>query len=103
MTLIIEPPVQDWYCPNCKATDQTREARPHTRWHSCPKLRGLSAPMLERHVKAKVSAHDREDYVGRDLPQTDEDGRPVMSITTERDDGLDTIVLAPTAVGGSST
>jgi hypothetical protein len=40
---------------------------------------------------------EREDYVGREQVQTDANGRPVMSITTERPDGSnDAVVLAPT-------
>jgi hypothetical protein len=89
---------REWYCPNCDIVDTTHEARPHTQFHQCPGLRGLAAPLLEKGIKAKVEAHDREDYVGKDIPQVDEDGRPVMSITTTRDDGMDTMVLAPTAV-----
>jgi len=95
MTLILESPVRDWYCPNCGKTDQTREYRPHTRYHTCPKLRYLSAPMLEAGVKAKVVLHEREDYVGKDVPQVDpERGRPIMNITTTRDDGQDAMVFA---------
>jgi hypothetical protein len=50
-------------------------------------------------MSAKVEAKDREDYVGRELVQTDEDGRPVMSVVTTRDNGQDAIVYAPTATG----
>lgn len=95
MTLIIEAPVRNWYCPNCKKTEQTKEYRPHTRYHTCPKLRYLSAPMLDQGTKAKVVLNEREDYVGDDVPQVDpERGRPIMNITTTRDDGQDAIVFA---------
>lgn len=87
-----------WYCPNCPATDRTTEFRPHTRFHTCPGLRGLTAPMLELGTKAKVEAREREDYVGDEDVQLDpERGRPVMSVVTTRDEGQDTIVFAPTA------
>ena len=46
--------VTHWYCPNCKAQDTTTEPKPHSRFHTCPKLRGLSAPMLPIGTKAKV-------------------------------------------------
>ena len=94
-------PVRNWYCPNCGLHDQTREAQPHTRFHACPKLRGLTAPMLPEGVAAKVEARDREDYVGNEMVQTDENGRPVMSVVTTRDEGTDAIVFAPTATGGT--
>lgn len=88
---------QQWYCPNCHLTDVTTEARPHTRFHSCPGLHGLTAPMLPSGTKAKVTAHEREDYIGNEIVQTDNRGRPVMSVVTTRDDGTDAIVFAPTA------
>lgn len=89
--------VRRWYCPNCPVTDVTTEPRPHTRYHTCGGLRGLTAPLVLEGTKAKVEAHDREDYVGNDDVRKDANGRPVMSITTTRDDGEDVMVFAPTA------
>jgi len=96
---IFEVPITNWYCPNCKATDQTRQVGPHSRFHSCPKLRGgLTAPMLPMGMDAKVTAHSREDYVGAEDVQLAPDGSPVMSIVTTRADGTnDAMVFAPTA------
>lgn len=93
-----------WYCPNCRLEDTTVEARPHTRFHACPKLRGLTAPMLPAGMKAKVVVHEREDYINGEHVQLDPElGRPVMSVETVRDDGSnDLIVFAPTAVGRAS-
>jgi hypothetical protein len=87
---------RDWECPNCGRTDRTPASVPN-RYHPCPKLRGLMAPYLPAGVKAKVVAHDRDDYVNGDKVQTDAAGRPVMSITTERENGQDVMVFAPTA------
>lgn len=86
-----------WYCPNCPVSDVTTVPQPHTRFHTCMGLRGLTAPLLRVGTKAKVVAHDREDYVANEIVQTDNTGRPVMSVTTTRDDGEDTIVFAPTS------
>lgn len=86
-----------WTCPNCTFTDVTREARPHTRMHSCRGLRGLTAPMVPAGTRAKVTAVERGDYVAGDLVQTDGEGRPVMAVLTTRDDGQDCAVLAPAA------
>lgn len=86
-----------WECPNCVETSMTRESRPHSRFHSCRGLRGLTAPMVPAGTACKVTAVERGDWVGRDLVQTDGEGRPVMSVVTERDDGTDCAVLAPTA------
>jgi hypothetical protein len=91
--------VTRWYCPNCKLEDITTEARPHSRFHTCAKQAGLSAPFVHQGTKAKVERHEREDYVGDEHVQTDGNGRPVMSITTTRDEGQDTMVFAPTANG----
>jgi hypothetical protein len=90
-----------WYCPNCHLEDVTKEARPHTRMHVCPKLRGLTAPLLPMGTAAKVVLHEREDYVGDEKVYLDSQGRPTMSIETIRDDGNDIRVFAPTASGGT--
>jgi hypothetical protein len=47
-----------------------------------------------------VEAQEREDYVGKELVQTDGEGRPIMSVITTRDEGQDCAVLAPTATMG---
>lgn len=86
-----------WACPNCDLTEVTREAQPHTRFHACRGLRGLTAPMVPAGTRAKVEARERDDYVGCELVQTDGEGRPVMSVVTTRDDGQDCAVLAPCA------
>jgi hypothetical protein len=86
-----------WSCPNCTATDVTRETRPHSRMHPCAGLRGLTAPMVPAGTAAKVETVERGDYIGADLVQTDAAGRPVMAVVTTRDDGQDCMVLAPTA------
>ncbi len=93
---------RNWYCPNCGKTDVTREARPHSRFHTCPKLRGLTAPMLPAGTRAKVEHVEREDYVGDEKVQLDpERGRPVMAVRTTRDNGQDTAVFAPVATGSA--
>lgn len=98
MNVPILQPVNRWYCPNCGREDITHEARPHTRFHVCPKLRGLTAPLLPAGVKAKVEAKEREDYVGTEMVQLDpERGRPVQSIVTTRDDGIDCAMFMPAA------
>lgn len=86
-----------WECPNCTFTDVTHEPRPHSRYHNCRGLKGLSAPMVPAGTRAKVEARDREDFLGKQTVTTDGDGRPVMSIVTTRDDGNDCTVLAPLA------
>jgi hypothetical protein len=53
--------------------------------------------MVPAGTRAKVYAREREDYIGGELVQLHE-GRPVMSVITERDEGQDCAVFAPTAV-----
>jgi len=88
-----------WVCPNCKVQDVTREARPHTRFHACAGLRGLTAPLVEAGDRVKVTVREREDYIGDEIV-TSVEGRPIMSVLTEREDGSnDVVVFAPAAHG----
>jgi hypothetical protein len=57
----------------------------------------MTVPMVPAGIRCKVELRDREDYVGRDVVQVDEDNRPVMSAVVTRDDGVDTTVYAPCA------
>lgn len=99
---LLEPPVTRWECPNCDATDTTRVAGPHSRFHACSGLAGMTAPMVPEGTSVKVTAIEREDYIGDEDVQTDANGRPVMQVVTERADGTDVIVFAPTAHSRSS-
>lgn len=86
----------DWWCPNC-TLEVSVPTPAANRFHACVHLKGLTAPMVPRGVRAKVEAVDRADYVGGEVVQTDGEGRPIMSVVTTRDDGQDVIVFAPTA------
>lgn len=87
-----------WECPSCGLLDVTYETAPHTRFHSCGALRGLTAPMVVAGTRAEHRVNDRQDYEGSDIAQRDDSGRVVMSVTTVRDDGQDVTILAPTVV-----
>jgi hypothetical protein len=95
MTITLLRPEQRWECPNCNLKEVTHESEPHSRFHSCRGLRGLTAPMVPEGTRCKVEAVEREDYVGKEQVQVDGYGRPVMSVVTTRDDGQDCAVLAP--------
>lgn len=84
-----------WVCPNCPATAVTVGA--DNRFHQCPGLAGLLAPMVLDGVRCSVRAVTREDYTGGEDVRHDGDGRPVMAVTVTRDDGQDRVVYAPTA------
>lgn len=94
-------PEQRWECPNCAVTHVSREAQPHTPFHTCTGLRGLTAPFVPAGTRCKVEAVERGDWVGKELVQADGDGRPVMAVVTTRDDGQDCAVLAPCATARS--
>jgi len=89
---------RDWRCPNCGLTVRLPVSVPN-RYHPCPRLRGLTAPLVPAGVRARVYLVEREDYEGADHGRTQLDPelrRPVMSIVTERADGSnDAIVFAP--------
>jgi hypothetical protein len=92
-----------WECPNCPETALTTEAHPHTRFHQCRGLHGLTVPLVQAGTDCKVEAIDREDYVGADhgaVQLAPGNGRPYMAARTTRADGSnDTTVYAPVARG----
>jgi hypothetical protein len=95
MTPMIAPEHR-WSCPNCPAEDVTHDVLPHTRFHSCAGLGGLTVPMIPAGTKARVTTVEREDYIGNEDVQLT-NGRPIMSVITERPDGSnDVTVYAPT-------
>ena len=96
MKLPLLTPETHWVCPNCATESKTREAKPHTRFHTCPGLHGLTAPMVQAGTKAKVEIREREDYIASEKVTLHE-GRPVMAVVTERDNGQDVAVFAPLA------
>jgi len=90
---------QFWECPNCPEEAKTNDPRANP-FHRCRGLAGLTAPLIPAGTRCKVTAHEREDFIGRELVQmTQVDGknRPIAQIRTERDEGSDCVVLAPTA------
>lgn len=88
---------QRWECPNCTVTDVTFESQPHSRMHPCRGMAGLTVPMVPAGTRCKVTAVEREDYIGHDMVQLDGNGRPIMATVVTRDDGEDRAVYAPTA------
>ncbi len=100
MPVMLNPPQRRWECPNCDFTDVTYEAEPHSRFHACRGLKGLTAPMVPAGTRCKVEAKEREDYIGHEDITYDGEGRPVMAIETTRDEGTDVAVFAPCAHAG---
>lgn len=96
---LLTAPERRWECPNCSKQDVTHEVAPHSRFHACAGLAGLTAPMVPAGTRAKVEAVEREDYIGGEDVQVDGNGRPIMAVVTTRDEGNDVAVYAPTAYG----
>jgi len=92
---LLQAPEQRWECPNCDLKDITHEVSPHTRFHSCRGLAGITAPMVPEGTKCKVETNEREDYIGGQDVQLDGNDRPIMNVITTREDGQDCAVLAP--------
>jgi hypothetical protein len=84
-----------WYCPNCDAQARTVDAS--LPMHTCAGIKGLVSPLILQGTKAKTETREREDYVGKELVQTDAEGNVVMSTVTTRDDGEDCTVYVGTA------
>jgi uncharacterized protein YodC (DUF2158 family) len=99
--LLLTPPTQLWECPSCPTVHRTQGVLPPNAapMHSCPGLKGFSAPFVPAGTKARHVAVEREDYVNGETVRVDAEGRPIMAIRTERADGSnDCHVYAPTAV-----
>lgn len=98
MSVLLDPPPIRWICANgCGVVDLTPAGTPN-RFHPCRVLRGITAPLVPENSGARVRVIERQDYIGGEDVQRDGEGRPVMSVITERPDGSnDVIVMAPTA------
>jgi hypothetical protein len=97
---LLRVPFEDWYCPNCGLTERTEKLPPtSSRFHTCPGLHMLTAPLLRANVYAKVEAEEREDYLNGDIQATGDDGRVYMAVRTTRDDGDDLLVNPGVARG----
>ena len=96
MGAILEPEHR-WECPACDLQEITHEAKPHTRMHQCAGALGMTVPMIPAGTRAKLELVERQDYVGRDLVDTAEDGKVYMSAVVTRDEGTDVAVYPGTA------
>lgn len=104
MAYLLNPPPTRWVCANgCGVVDFTPAGVPN-RFHACRAMAGVLAPLIPEGSGARVRAIEREDYVGEEIVQTDDNERPVMAVITERPDGSnDVIMFAPTAHGGGGS
>lgn len=103
MRAVLMQPEHRWYCPNCPERAVTHEAAPHTRYHICRRgpAAGMTVPMVPAGTRCKIETTERQDYIGREIVQTNAAGRPVMNVIITRDDGQDCAVYAPCATARS--
>lgn len=92
---LLKVPYEDWHCPNCGVSERTRGLPPNAaRFHTCPGLHMLTAPLVRAGVRCSVTAVERGDYLRGEVQATGDDGRPYMAVRTTRGDGDDVIVNA---------
>jgi hypothetical protein len=85
----------DWRCPNCDVTEQTEALPPNAaRFHVCPGLHMLNAPLVRAGTRCKVTAEERADYLGGEIQATGDDGKPYMAVRTTYGDHDDLLVNA---------
>lgn len=87
-----------WHCPSCSSQHVTNRGDVHTPMHNCRSLGGLSVPFIDAAQKGTNRIRERDDYIGTSIGTQLEDGRMVMSVITDRDEGQDVTVYAPCAV-----
>jgi hypothetical protein len=78
-----------WSCPNCWVNVWLPLPPPgQAKFHVCPGLHGLTAPLIRDGDRVRVTAEERQEYLGREVQATgDDDGKPYMAVRTEHDDG----------------
>ena len=94
---LFEPPENRWVCSRCDHVWLTREARPHTPFHPCRGLAGITAPMTREGERVNVTVKEREDYLHGEIVTRDGNDRPIMAVNVEREHGNDVAVFAPMA------
>ena len=97
---LLSVPFEDWYCPNCGLTERVQMLPAgSSRFHTCPQLHMLTAPLVRAGISAKVEAEERADYLNGEIQETGDDGKPYMAVRTTRNDGDDLMVNAGLARG----
>jgi len=92
---LLRVPYQDWYCPQCGLSERVPALPPgQSRFHTCPKLHMLTAPLVPAGVSAKTEAIEREDYLNGEIQRLGDDGKPYMAVQVTRNDGTDRAVNA---------
>jgi hypothetical protein len=87
--ILLRAPFEEWYCPSgCYCTETVPALPPGaTRYHSCPKLHGLNAPLARVGSDVKVEAVEREDFLGEETQAMGDNGKAYMAVSTTYADG----------------
>ena len=64
------------------------------RFHACPGSTALPRPWCAPGSRCKVTAEERQDYLGREMQAAGDDGKPYMAVRTTYDDHDDLAVNA---------
>jgi hypothetical protein len=99
---LLNVPLEDWYCPSgCYCTERIPVLPPGaTRFHNCPKLHNLSAPLERVGTDCVNVAIEREDYLNGETQAMGDDGKAYMAISTRYADGREgRVVNAGLATG----
>lgn len=90
----------EWYCPNCWVKTWRPLPPPgQATFHTCPGLHMLTAPLIPVGTRCEVTAEERDDYLGNEIQNKGDDGKPYKAIRTMREDGCDLVVNAGCAQG----
>jgi len=85
---------EDLHCPNCGLSERVLPLPPgQSKYHNCPRLHMLSAPLVPVAMDAKIVAEEREDYLNGEVQATGDNGRPYMAVRTVRADGSDDLLV----------
>jgi hypothetical protein len=103
--VLLSPGYTEWSCPACGLSDRTGPLPPNAaRFHPCPALHSLAAPLIRGPADCKTEATLRADYAGTEILTVGDDGRPWMNVTTTHADGhTDVAVFAPLAAASLRT
>ena len=86
---------EEWHCPNGCSCRETIPALPAgaTRYHNCPRLHQLAAPLVRVGMDVSVEAIEREDYLNGETQAMGDDGKAYMAVTTRYADGRNDLAV----------
>ncbi len=93
-----------WHCVNCDAKAVTVDNKiPMHPCNSKGNFSGLMIPLTIEGESVKVTANEREDFVGSEVVQTNANGIPIMSVAVETEEGQGLTIFAPVATASGKS